>query len=273
MSLKNKLTIKEFARLTGIKRDNLRYYDRIGLLSPEMRGDQNNYRYYSKYQVNTAYLITSLRGLGVSIESIKKHVACLTPESTLTLFEEQDAHIQAEIQQLQETRQLLRMYADMLQEVMDHGKEALFIEEKASDEPIFLCPMIPDDMDGDEALIIAYDYAKENGINLGFPCGMKVPKKKMGTPGVETGGSGYFKLDAQTAARANAYKPAGLYAVVYGKCDIWKIEPLYERLLDFIKKEGMVVTGDAYEEYPMGVSMSELDEGCTRIEVPVTPLD
>ena len=45
MSQKKQLSILEFSRLTGIKRENLRFYDRIGLLSPEARGE-NGYRYY-----------------------------------------------------------------------------------------------------------------------------------------------------------------------------------------------------------------------------------
>ncbi|MDB2120430.1 MerR family DNA-binding transcriptional regulator [Clostridium paraputrificum] len=36
------MQIKEFSALTGIKRENLRYYDQIGLLSPEFRG-KNGY--------------------------------------------------------------------------------------------------------------------------------------------------------------------------------------------------------------------------------------
>ena len=32
MNQKKKLSILEFSRLTGISRDNLRFYDRIGLL-------------------------------------------------------------------------------------------------------------------------------------------------------------------------------------------------------------------------------------------------
>ena len=38
MSQKKQLSILEFSRLTGITRDNLRFYDRIGLLKPEIRG-------------------------------------------------------------------------------------------------------------------------------------------------------------------------------------------------------------------------------------------
>ena len=39
MNQKKKLSILEFSRLTGISRDNLRFYDRIGLLCPEQRGE------------------------------------------------------------------------------------------------------------------------------------------------------------------------------------------------------------------------------------------
>ena len=60
MSQKKQLSILEFSRLTGITRDNLRFYDRIGLLKPEIRG-KNGYRYYTRHQLGSAYLIGSLR--------------------------------------------------------------------------------------------------------------------------------------------------------------------------------------------------------------------
>ena len=44
------MSIKEFSRLTGISRELLRFYDKIGLLTPESRGE-NNYRYYGFQQI------------------------------------------------------------------------------------------------------------------------------------------------------------------------------------------------------------------------------
>lgn len=81
MSEKKQFTIQEFAHLTGIKRDNLRFYDRIGLLSPQSRGD-NKYRYYSRMQLNSAYLIYTLRSLDVSIEEIRQYLTKNTSDST-----------------------------------------------------------------------------------------------------------------------------------------------------------------------------------------------
>ncbi|MEW9095288.1 MAG: MerR family transcriptional regulator [Clostridiaceae bacterium] len=88
MKDKSYMTIKEFSRLTGIKRENLRYYDKIGLFSPELRGE-NGYRYYTRNQLTTSYLIISLREIGVSIEEIKKYIDIRTPEQIFSLFSTQ----------------------------------------------------------------------------------------------------------------------------------------------------------------------------------------
>ena len=82
MNQKKQLSILEFSRLTGISRDNLRFYDRIGLLCPEQRGE-NNYRYYARSQLNSAYLISSLRLLEVGLEDIRRYSAGRTPERIL----------------------------------------------------------------------------------------------------------------------------------------------------------------------------------------------
>ena len=96
MNQKKQLSILEFSRLTGISRDNLRFYDRIGLLCPEQRGE-NNYRYYARHQLNSAYLIGSLRLLEVGLEDIRHYSAGRTPERMLALFARQEERIQAEI--------------------------------------------------------------------------------------------------------------------------------------------------------------------------------
>ncbi|MFR5863442.1 MAG: MerR family DNA-binding transcriptional regulator [Flavonifractor plautii] len=96
MNQKKQLSILEFSRLTGISRDNLRFYDRIGLLCPEQRGE-NNYRYYARSQLNSAYLISSLRLLEVGLEDIRRYSAGRTPERMLAFFAQQEERIQAEI--------------------------------------------------------------------------------------------------------------------------------------------------------------------------------
>lgn len=264
MSAKKQLTITEFSRLTGIKCDNLRYYDRIGLLCPDMRGD-NKYRYYSRHQLNSAFLITSLRTIGVSIEDIKTYTKNHTPEDTLALFSQQDKRIQEEIRQRKEMRQILQTYSNMVKGILEHGEHSLFIEMKER-EPIFLCPVIPDSMDDDEAGIMAYNYAEAHGINAGYPCGTIISKSRIDQGSTQYSEHFFFK----TTTHTNDAKPAGLYAVIYDTCVPWNTKIIYEILQQYIDTEGLEIIGPAYEEYPMEDSISQgMVQCCVRIEIPV----
>lgn len=51
--------VAEFARLCGLPKDTVLYYDRIGLLRPAKVGS-NGYRYYTFDRLFTASLIESL---------------------------------------------------------------------------------------------------------------------------------------------------------------------------------------------------------------------
>lgn len=264
MSKKNKLSILEFSRLTGIKRDNLRFYDRIGLLCPETRGD-NNYRYYSRHQLNTAYLVSSLRWIGVGIDDIKLFSAQRTPQKALELFAHQEEHIQAEIERLQEIRRIMEIHSEMIREALAYNGDTLFLQEK-SDEPIFLCPTIPDYLSSDEGEKFSYDYAEKHGINLGYPLGAKLTQGCLEAGDTATVLQYYFKAKAHS----NALKPAGLYAVAYGKCDPWHSEPLYHKLLEYVRAQGLSIAGDAYEEYPLSdISIQTPDCQGVRVEIPV----
>lgn len=79
------MKISEFAKITGIKRANLIFYDQIGLLSPEFRGE-NEYRFYTHRQLSSAYLISGLRSVGVSIKEIKQYASNRTPLKMIELF-------------------------------------------------------------------------------------------------------------------------------------------------------------------------------------------
>lgn len=264
MNQNKQLTIMEFSRLTGIKRETLRFYDRIGLLTPNTRGE-NNYRYYSRHQLNTAYLISNLRGVGVGISDIKKYAAERTAEKTLALFSQQEVRIQAEIRKLQETSLIMQMHADMILEALKHKENTLFLEERKC-ESIFLCPPLPADMDEDESGIISYDYAEAHNINLGFPLGILVAQKRIALGDATLVDQYYFKV----GTGGNAYKPTGLHAVAYGRCSPWNISDLYLQLLEFIKAQDLCICGDAYEEYPFDDNASqESEEFCVRIEIPV----
>jgi DNA-binding transcriptional MerR regulator len=64
------MTSGEFAFLTRMSRKALRLYDDLGLLRPAQVNPTSKYRSYAAEQLETAKRITTLRSLGMSLESI-----------------------------------------------------------------------------------------------------------------------------------------------------------------------------------------------------------
>ena len=65
------MNISEFEKTTGLSRDTIRYYEKIGLLTPPQRG-HNGYRYYSKVQLEELAFIEMGKALGFTLMEIKR---------------------------------------------------------------------------------------------------------------------------------------------------------------------------------------------------------
>ena len=65
------MNIKDAEHLTGLKKANIRYYEEMGLLTPE-RNEQNNYREYGEREIGILKRIKLLRMAGVSLQEIRE---------------------------------------------------------------------------------------------------------------------------------------------------------------------------------------------------------
>lgn len=65
------MRIAEFEIAMGISRDTLRYYEKIGLLTPPSRGT-NSYRSYGKAQIQDLQFIERGKNLGFTLLEIKR---------------------------------------------------------------------------------------------------------------------------------------------------------------------------------------------------------
>lgn len=100
-------TIGEVSKSTNIPISTLRYYDKVGLLSPAFKNDDTNYRYYTPMQIITLKVINHMRHLGFSIEYIKSHFENMDYEHTLQLFEKVLLETKLEIKKLKNTEKEL----------------------------------------------------------------------------------------------------------------------------------------------------------------------
>lgn len=279
MKPKTYMTISEFAHITGIKRANLIFYDNIGLLSPEFRGD-NDYRYYTRQQLSSAYIIITLRELGLSLDTIRHYASERTPEKMLLLFDEQKKRIDKEVTKLRRTKDMLGIYTDMAQEGILWNSEEITLREKKK-EPIFLGPPTDPSKNDDDNSIDFYRYASEEYMELGYPLGCVVRKqvietwfqreeqrKHTSSPEAET--NNVYRYYFKVKQGQNAYKPQGLYAAACGYCGYGETHYLYERLMRFISEKELMICGDAYEESLLNeMAVAEDDRYFFRVEMPV----
>ena len=69
---KDKLTILEVAKATGLTAHTLRYYERIGLIHPINR-EQNTRRCYTADDVGWIDFLLKLRAIGMSIKDMQRY--------------------------------------------------------------------------------------------------------------------------------------------------------------------------------------------------------
>lgn len=88
--------VNKLAKLSGVTTRTLRYYDQIGLLTPE-RVSENGYRIYGQMQVDSLQQILFYRELGFDLENIKEII--LSPDF------DQKAALQSHLSSLVERKQ------------------------------------------------------------------------------------------------------------------------------------------------------------------------
>jgi len=76
--------ISEFAEITGLSKETLRYYAEVKILEPAYIDPTNNYRYYDDGSYFLAILLSKLRGFGCTIQEM---IAVMEDESFANLEE------------------------------------------------------------------------------------------------------------------------------------------------------------------------------------------
>lgn len=104
--MKDYYKINEISKLYGIGVDSLRYYEKLGLLSP--RRDTNGYRLYNLKDMYKLTIIRNLRELDFSMAQIKTYLERQTLDNTLTLLRSEQELLQQHLQKMQEQSKLLQ---------------------------------------------------------------------------------------------------------------------------------------------------------------------
>lgn len=155
-----RLTIKNFSKIVGISTDNLRFFDKIGLLSPLNRRD-NKYREYSFSQIADGHVITFLKKLSFKNDEIKMFLDNYITVENLEILKEKKIKIEKEIDEINKRKKELDEHIKFI--------EYLFFVKKNLDSPFV--------MEKSEGLDCVYVESEEsNEIIVFFDKARKVIK-------------------------------------------------------------------------------------------------
>ncbi len=147
--MKDYYTISEISRLYGIGQDSIRYYEKIGALSP--RRGSNNYRQYSLKDIYRLTIIRDLLAIGFSVKQIRDYLDCQDLEHTFTLLREEKEKVADQMARLRRIERGIENRLAHLQAYMD-------VEEGVVSQRFFprrRCLRLNEDISRDEEV----DYA------------------------------------------------------------------------------------------------------------------
>jgi len=258
---------KDFAKMSRIPKDTLLYYDRIGLLPPEQRGE-NKYRYYSILLLATVNMIRTLQELGMSLEEIKELKDKRSPHLARETLSRQIAKIDEKINGWIRSRKLLLTLIKIINDASNVDENSITIQFLPA-EAIVLGGVNDYSRGRDpyDALLSFYNDISDKypDTDTNYPVWAVFSGARI-KQGDWAGPDRYYFHNPEGHDR----KPAALYAIGYTRGGYGQCGDVYSRMLDYIDKNGFEMCGDAYEEYPLNeICIAENNNYLIRVMIVV----
>jgi DNA-binding transcriptional MerR regulator len=259
------LSISEFAKLTGIPRSKLIYYDDIGLFTPKARG-QNNYRYYSMQQIITANFVNDLTAIGVPLKKMVELAKSRSPEAMRDLLQVEEKEYQRKIQEYQETLDLLKMVRNLIEAGLDADVTNITVKTL---KPMRMHVGPDNEFQDSESFYPAWitflDKAQEKGHNLKFPVGGMFDTYERFTQNHRLPSRFYFMNQ-----KGKTIRPAGKFLVGYTHGFYGESGDLSGRLNTYAQEHGLTLGGPVYQAYLWDeLSVVDPDNYLMQISIPI----
>lgn len=274
----NLLSITELAKLRQVTSETLRYYDRIGLITPDYVDPQTRYRYYSIRQYEKLGTIKELRQLGMSIHDITDYFSGRNLRKSHQLLLHQLELLEEEIRKQQLLSEILRRKLHFLSEITPPPpvdkvfcrafpqRYMITFGEPAggSREHAFAFTRLERYLD-EVAPILASDrigvYADWHLLE---PSDDYIPAVPMI----------FVERDAIESEHKRTIPPGDYLCMNYRRGELERYHPSFARLHTYMAEHGWVLNGMIFQFYKIDVTLtSDPDETLMEIQVPVRPVE
>ncbi|RYM02704.1 MerR family transcriptional regulator [Sporolactobacillus sp. THM7-7] len=272
MALKSFYKIKEVSKLFNIGIDSLRYYEKVGILSPK-RGN-NGYRYYSLQDLQKIQTLNELHSsLDVPLTTIRDYLTNRKLKSTLGLLERQSQEITQKIAHLKKIRsKFQRTLRKIYEAAKENGDETIQVVRFPKRNAICL----HNDFSGEE---LEANYFLQELIQLN-----KIETALIGNPDcyeLEIDHSSqnspyfncktiFFTLSPEQNVTPNYFLPAGEYLTLSYRGDYINTKRLFPKLRHFAENHHYRICSNLFEICKLGCyETDDTGEYLTELQVQV----
>lgn len=252
--MERNFSIGEVAKLHNISVQTLRHYDKIGLIKPSYVNEKSKYRYYSAKHFVILDLIKQCKAMGLSLEEIKNLIENYTSfDSILNIISKQKEMIDNKIKELSMVKNNISFLEERIKESLEEGIDDVFVKYN------------------DERKFIKYNntkrYTEEFEINLSKT--LVDMEQKYGISNKELAFSIAYedikkykeliynnmligiKEDIKKHEGNLITLPRGEYVTLNFDDDYNDTSKYYKKVIDYIDRNNIKVSGDFYEIYIM----------------------
>lgn len=270
------LTISEMAKIHGISRQTLIYYDKIKLFSPSFV-DANGYRYYSADQIPLLREICFLKSIGVRLEDIKlgTNITCSDEAVDLLRTQEQEIANQIDIlnKQMMQIKERIGVCRESFKDL--HLEYTPSVREFPQRKAIWL-PWDPDDITQTgihRTLSQIWNILLDEGYLPTRNWGAAIFCENLDTsnPLLNAGGCTFVPNEMKENESTLIF-PAGLYACMSKYGMPYDFEHV-ETLLQWIRDNGYKVIGNIYDACIMDsiIYKNEREVDLCQLQIPIAP--
>lgn len=259
--------IGEISKLYKISTDILRYYDKIGLVSPDYIGE-NRYRYYSKKQIWRLNNIRNLRNIGVGLEDIKEFLDERNINSANNIIEFQLEKIEDKIKKLTELKEELtsklenieffKTFKDFNKPILKFIPKRKFLRSKGN---------FKQDWEIDFELKILNEKTEYDSdfILTNNEIGATLSKENFLNGEYHTFSETFIINDVKGEIMEEGY----FLSIVF-RGNYKESYKYYDILKEYIKENNLIIVGDIHEIYHIEIHITEDEnEFITEIQIPV----
>lgn len=260
-----RLSTAEFAKLHGVNKRTLHYYDAIGLFVPRAKGE-NKYRYYDSSQSMEFEYIRMLKELNMSIEEIKDYVNHPDPQAFIAIADEKTEEIERQIAKLKQTRKLLLSKKEQVILCTKETDMSIHIVE-CKQEKFFTVPFTFEENDVEKAFSYIKNIWGIEQCRAGV--GSYISLSKVQDSQFEKY-DGLFTPALDRRQNKDIFiKPRGRYLCGYVKGTWDKLPSMYEKMLKYAASQDLKLTGYAYEKGMNDFAIHNEEDYVTQIMIKI----